>query len=177
MHKRESNKIKSIGGIMLNKIIIIIILFLIILLNLNCSKKDELTRLEYELITALISNFQHVAKEYIQIPDDTRVLFMLQHIAHIKASIPSSFVYAMVLDHEGKIIAHSELGNDEFLQGAKLNDDATKIAMVYRDTSVPLILEVEWKNGRKVRDISLPIMQDSDSTIFRGIVRMAILKK
>jgi hypothetical protein len=162
---------------MINKIIIIFLLFLITISILNCTRKDELTRLEYELITALISNFQHVAKEYIQIPDDTRVLFMLQHIAHIKASIPSSFVYAMVLDHEGKIIAHSELGKDGFLQGTKINDDATKIALLYRDINTPLIMELDWKNGRKVIDISLPIVEDSDSETFRGIVRMAILKR
>jgi hypothetical protein len=117
-----------------------------------------------------------VAKEYIQIPDDTRVLYLLQHIAHIKASIPSSFVYAMVLDDEGKIIAHSQMSDAEYEQGTIMNDDATRLALTHRDVNTPLIRVLDWSDGRNIRDISLPIMGDSDSTLFRGIVRMAILK-
>ena len=150
-----------------------LIILLLIFSGINCSDKNELTDLEYEFIEALIANFQMIAETYAESPDMYDAQYLPRHIAHLQASVPESFVYAMVIDPEGTILAYGKSNNDQILS----NDDAiAKQAMGYRDHDKLLIQYFTLKNGRRAMDISLPLLGASESPEFYGIVRLAILK-
>ncbi len=153
---------------------VIFIILLLIFSGINCSDNNELTSLEYEFIEALIANFQMIAETYAESPDMYDAQYLPRHIAHLQASVPKSFVYAMVIDPEGTILAYGKSNNDQILS----SDDAiTKEAMAYRDHLKPLIQYLTLNDGRRAMDISLPLLGASDPPEFYGVVRLAILKK
>ena len=152
---------------------VIFIILLLIFSVINCSDNNELTNLEYEFIEALISNFQMVAETYAESPDIYDAQYLPRHIAHLQASIPESFVYAMVIDHNGTIIAYGKSNNDQILS----SDDAiAKQAMGYRDHLRPLVQYLTLNDGRRALDVSLPLLGVADPPEFYGVVRLAILK-
>jgi hypothetical protein len=152
----------------------ICVLFFFIISSIFCTKKKEFTSLEHELLTALIGNFQYMAEANMNNSEMTMDLYLYEHIAHLKASIPESFISAMVLDPGGKIIALSEFGRYQL--GEKIKNEATQKALVYRERNKPLIQHVTLDDGRAALDISLPVTSESDSTVFRGVARIVILR-
>jgi hypothetical protein len=152
---------------------VIFIILLLIFSGINCSENNELTNLEYELIEALIANFQMVAETYAESPDIYDAQFLPRHIAHLRASVPESFVYAMVIDTNGTIIAYRKSNNDQILS----SDDAiSKQAMAYRDHLRPLVQYLTLNDGRRAMDVSLPLLGVSNPPEFYGVVRLALLK-
>lgn len=158
---------------MLPQFRIIFIILLLVFSGINCSENNELTNLEYEFIEALIANFQMVAETYAESPDIYDAQYLPRHIAHLRASIPESFVYAMVIDPNATIIAYGKSNNDQILSS---DDTITKRAMTYRDHLKPLIQYLTLNDGRRAMDVSLPLLGASNPPEFYGIVRLAILK-
>jgi hypothetical protein len=151
----------------------IFIILLLIFSGIHCSDNNELTNLEYEFIEALISNFQMVAETYAESPDIYDAQYLPRHIAHLQASVPESFVYAMVIDPNGTIIAYGKSNNDQILT----SDDAiSKQAMAYRDHLRPLVQYITLTDGRRAMDVSLPLLGVSNPPEFYGVVRLALLK-
>lgn len=155
-------------------VILIVILSLGIAFN-TCSDQQKLTNLESELLSALIVNFQNIAEGSINSDQSGNVLFLLKHIAHIEASVTSALAYAMVIDPEGKIIAHNMLGN-LYSEGQKLDDQITRKVLANNDSQKPYFQFFVSENGENLIDISLPVMKEEDGSVPEGFVRIGIFR-
>ncbi len=142
----------------------------------GCSDQQHLTRLETELLSALIVNFQNVAQGSVDADQPGNVLFLLKHIAHIKATVTSSLAYAMVIDPEGRIIAHNMLGKLD-AEDQKLDDDITRKVLTYNDPQNPYFQFTISENGEHLIDISLPVMSEEDETVREGFVRIGVFRR
>ena len=158
----------------------IIPVILIVILSLGtafntCSDQQKLTNLESELLSALIVNFQNIAEGSVNADQPGNVLFLLKHIAHIEASVTSALAYAMVLDPQGRIIAHNMLGNP-YSGGQKLDDEITRQVLASNDSQKPYFQFFVSENGKNLIDISLPVMTEEDGSAPEGFVRIGILR-
>jgi hypothetical protein len=155
-------------------VILIAILSLGITFN-ACSDQQKLTNLESELLSALIVNFQNIAEGSVNTDQAGNVLFLLKHIAHIEASVTSALAYAMVIDPEGRIIAHNTLGNT-YSEGQKLDDEITRKVLTYNDSQKPYFQFFVSENGENLIDISLLVMTEEDESEPEGFVRIGIFR-
>jgi len=157
------------------RIITILVLILIIVPNsyYGCSDQQGLTKLESELLSALIINFQNVAQGTSNPEQPENTLYLLKHIAHIKGTVTASLAYAMVLDTHGRIVAHNNLG-DRFAVGQKLDDEPTRNVLAYRDSQTPYFQFITSENNASIIDISLPVMSANDESTPEGYVRIGI---
>ena len=156
-------------------VIFIAILSLGIILN-GCSDKKKLTNLETEILSALIVNFQNVAQGSVNPDQSGNVLYLLKHIAHIKATVTTSLAYAMLIDTEGGIVAHNMLGNT-YSGGQILDDEITRKVLAYNDAQKPYFQFYISKDGKDVIDISLPVMKEEDESVVEGFVRIGVFKE
>jgi hypothetical protein len=81
----------------------------------------------------------------------------------------SSFAYSMVIDPEGKVIAHSHPSKAIY----KLDDEVTKKVLAYRNPSEIFIQKVKLDN-RNALDFSLPVFSSSERSEYLGAVRLAM---
>ncbi len=87
----------------------------------------------------------------------------------------TSLAYAMLIDTEGRIVAHNMLGNTYF-GGQILDDEITRKVLAYNDAQKPYFQFYISKDGKDVIDISLPVMKVEDESVAEGFVRIGVFK-
>jgi hypothetical protein len=155
-------------------VMLIAILILVVAYS-GCADQQKLTQLETELLSALIVNFQNVAQGSVDPDQSGNVLYLLKHIAHIKATVTTSLAYAMVIDNEGRIVAHNLLGK-LYSVDQKMDDEITKKVLAYEDPQKPYLQYYLSENGKSMIDISLPVMPEEEGSSPEGFVRIGIFR-
>ena len=103
-----------------------------------------------------------VARESILVDDETN---MLNYVNLLKKSL--TVAYAMVIDPSGEVRVHT----DPTKILSHLSDPATQKALQNRDRGETLIQDVTAEDGRRIVDISVPVMIGNPPA-YKGLARI-----
>jgi len=138
-----------------------ILIFILSISNIGCSSKEN------EIIQREQLKMYLLQKSVTQAYKNGDRLSLYEKL--ISASADSHIVaYAMFIDKNGNVIAHSEPSKSD----QTLSDEITKNVLKYRDSSQVLVQRVTLKNDRDGIDLALPIYSEDSSGEYIGAVRI-----